>query len=215
MHASTPLTARLAALAVAMVACGAAQAQIHTLKLGAAQYTTHEKTNGVTGVGIPPGADASIGNASTVLLAYEYTLTPNLGVEFVIGIPPKIKARATGSVAFLGEVLTAKNLAPTALLTYHFGQSGDRLRPYVGVGLNYTKFIGVTTPYGWDVKLSDSVGLAGHMGLDYAIDKQWGLYASVAATKVKSDLLAISGTVLQSTIDFKPIIFSAGLLFRF
>jgi outer membrane protein len=215
MHTSTHLTARLAALAVAAAACGGAEAQVHTLKLGAAQYTTHEKTNGVTGVGIPPGADATIGNASTLLLAYEYMVMPNLGVEVVIGIPPKIKARASGSVAFLGEVLTAKNLGPTAFLTYHFGQSGDRLRPYVGLGLNYTKFVGVTTPYAWDVKLSDSVGLAGHMGLDYAIDKQWGLYASVAATKVKSDLVAVSGTVLQTSIDFKPIIFSAGLAFRF
>lgn len=213
MHSSTRYIAAIASAAA--MASGAAQAQVHTLKLGAAQYTTHEKTSGVTGVGIPAGADATIGNASTVLLVYEYALAPNLGIELVLGVPPKIKARASGSVAFLGEVLTAKNLGPTVLLTYHFGQAGATLRPYVGLGVNYTRFTGVTTPYGWDVKLSDSVGLAGHVGLDYAIDKQWGLYASVAAAKVKSDLLAVSGTVLQSTIDFKPIIYSAGVLFRF
>jgi outer membrane protein len=212
MHSST----RLIALTVAAVAvCGAAQAQVHTLKLGAAQYTTHEKTNGVTGVGIPAGADATIGNANTVLFVYEYALQPNLGIELVLGAPPKIKARASGSVAFLGEVLTAKNVAPTLLLTYHFGAAGSTFRPYVGVGLNYTKFTGVTTPYGWQVSLSDSVGLAGHVGLDLAIDKQWGAYASIAAAKVKSDLVAISGTVLQSTIDFKPIIYSAGVFYRF
>jgi outer membrane protein len=39
---------------------------------------------------------------------------PNLGVEFVLGIPPTIKAKATGSVAFLGDnVLSARNVAPT------------------------------------------------------------------------------------------------------
>ena len=214
MHSSNRFIA-IHVATVATLACAGAQAQVHTLKLGVAQYTTHERTTGVTGVGIPAGADATIGDAGTVLLVYEYTLQPNLGIELVLGIPPKIKARASGSVAFLGDVLTAKNLGPTVLLTYHFGQAGDSLRPYVGLGVNYTKFTGVTTPYGWQVSLSDSVGLAGHVGLDYAIDKQWGLYASVAAAKVKSDLVAVSGTVLQTTIDFKPIIYSAGLLFRF
>ena len=42
--------------------------------------------------------------------------------------PPRIKARATGSVAFLGDdVLSAKNVAPTLFLNYHFGAPGDRV----------------------------------------------------------------------------------------
>ena len=63
---------------------------------------------------MPPGADADVGNATTVIFVYERMLTPNIGVEFVLGVPPKIKAKATGSVAFLGDdVLAAKNVAPT------------------------------------------------------------------------------------------------------
>ena len=210
-------TIRLIALAAVatLTASGAAQAQDSTLKGGVIYYQTHARTNGVTGIGIPPGADATVGNATTVLLTYEYALSPNVGVELVLGVPPKIKARASGSVAFLGEVLTARNVAPTLLFNYHFFAPGSTLRPYLGVGINYTKFTHVTTPYAWDARLSDSTGLAAQVGLDWALTKQWGLFASVAKVDVKSNLTATGAVVLQSTIDFRPITYSVGASFRF
>jgi outer membrane protein len=203
----------LALLAVA--ATGAAQAQDNLFKVGLTRYDTHSKTTGVTGPGIPAGADAETGDATTVIFVGERLLTPNIGVELVLGVPPKITAQATGSVAFLGEVLSARNVAPTLLFNWHFGQSGDTWRPYVGLGLNYTKFTDVQTPYGWDVELSDSWGAAAQAGIDYAIDKRWSVFASVAVLKVKSDLVATGATVLQTTIDFRPIVYSTGLAYRF
>jgi outer membrane protein len=203
----------LALLAIATT--GTAQAQDNAFKLGLTRYDTHSKTTGVTGPGIPAGADAETGDATTVIFVGERLLTPNIGVELVLGVPPKITARATGSVAFLGEVLSARNVAPTLLFNWHFGQSGDTWRPYVGLGLNYTKFTDVQTPYGWDVELSDSWGAAAQAGIDYAIDKRWSLFASVAVLKVKSDLVATGATVLQTTIDFRPIVYSTGLSYRF
>ena len=93
----------LAAVAT-LVFNGAAQAQAQaqdstsrsTLKAGVIFYQTHSRTNGVTGIGIPPGADATVGNATTLLMTYEYALSPNFGVELVLGVPPKITARASG-----------------------------------------------------------------------------------------------------------------------
>jgi len=200
---------------LATVAAASAQAQDSTLKLGLTRYDAHSKTNGISGVGLPAGADAEVGDATTVIFVYEYQLAPNIGLELVLGVPPKIKAKATGSVAFLGDVLEARNMAPTLLLNYHFGQTGDTWRPYVGAGINYTKFVDISTPYGWDVSLSDSWGPAVQAGIDYAINKQWGAFASVAAVKVKSDLVATGATVLQTTIDFRPVVYSVGLSYRF
>src|SRR5512138_2510792 len=99
------MTNKLHALAAAcaMLACGAASAQSNVVQIGVTDYTTHSRTNGITGVGVPPGADAEVGNAVTVLFTYERYFTPNVGVELVLGIPPRIKAKATGSVAFLGD----------------------------------------------------------------------------------------------------------------
>ena len=205
----------LAAVAAALLGTGAAQAQDNVFKLGLTRYDTHSKTNGVTGPGIPAGADAETGDATTVIFVGERLVTPQFGVELVLGVPPKITARATGSVAFLGEVLSARNVAPTLLFNWHFGSAGDTWRPYAGLGINYTKFTSIKNPYGWDVQMSDSWGPAAQVGIDYAIDKRWGLFASVAAVKVKSDLVATGATVLQTTIDFRPIVYSAGAAYRF
>ena len=46
-------------------------------------------------------------------------------------------------------------------------------------------------------------------------NKQWGMFASIAAVKTKSDLVAAGSTVIQTTIDFRPIVYSAGLNYRF
>ena len=214
MHSSIriPVLVSAAVLGMAQIP---AYAQSQTLKGGLIRYDAHSKTNGVTGVGIPAGADAEVGDATTVFFTYEVELKPNVGIELVLGIPPKITAKATGSVAYLGEVLSARNVAPTLLVNYHFGQAGDTWRPYLGAGLNYTRFTNITTPYGWDVKLRDSVGFAAQLGVDYAYTKQAGLFASVAKVDVKSKLVATGAVVLQSTIDFRPLTYSFGASYRF
>jgi outer membrane protein len=199
-----------------LAASGAAQAQNWIVKAGAIYYQTHSETTGIQGIGIPPGADAETGNATTLLLTIERTFTPNLSVEFVLGIPPTIKAEGTGSVAFLGEVLSAKNVAPTLLFNYTFFEPTATWRPYVGAGINYTRFTDIkTTLPVQSVDMSDSWGLALQAGVNYAVDKNWGLFASIARVDVKSDLVAVGSTVLTTTIDFKPITYSFGAWYRF
>jgi outer membrane protein len=205
----------LTLLALAGLASTASQAQLNTVKAGVIYYQTHAETTGVTGIGVPPGADADVGNATTVLLSFEREIAPNIGAELVLGWPPTIKATGAGSVAFLGEVVSTKNVSPTLLVNYHFGDRAAKWRPYLGLGVNYTYFADAKTPYGWDVNLSSSWGLAAQAGIDVALDKQWGLFASIAMLQVKTDLVAIGATVLQTTIDFKPVTYAAGVLYKF
>ena len=162
----------IAALLGATLIGSAAQAQLNTVKLGITRYDTHSTTTGVVGIGVPPGADASTGDGTTVIGVYERRITPNLGIELVLGVPPKITAQATGTVAFLGEVLSARNAAPTVLLNYHFGAETDALRPYVGAGINYTRFTSIKSKLAPSVQMSDSVGLALQVGADYWFSKQ-------------------------------------------
>ena len=213
MHTSL----RSLAIAVAAAsAAAAAPAQMNVIKVGVADYTTHSRTNGVTGIGVPAGADAQTGDAVTLLFEYERYLTPNWGVELALGLPPRIKAKATGSVAFLGDdILSAKNVTPTLFVNYHFGATGDRWRPYIGLGINYTRFVGIESRLASDVRMSDSVGPAGKVGLEYVLSSQWSLFASVSALRVKTDLVASGSTVLQTTIDLRPVVYSFGAAFRF
>lgn len=204
--------AGLSALALAL----GASAQDNIVKLGYTYYTTNSRTDGIVGIGVPAGSDAKTGNASTVIVTYERMLGPQLGAEFVLGLPPRIKSRALGTVAFLGDdVLSAKFVAPTFFMNWHFGQQGDTWRPYAGLGINFTRFIGIRSVLARDVAMGDSTGLAGQLGVDWSLDRRWSLFGSVAALDVKSKLVASGSTVLQTTIDFRPIVYTLGTSYRF
>lgn len=206
------LAAALAALLVSPVV----SAQDWTIKVGVIRYDTHSKTTGIKGIGIPPGADAETGDSTTALLLIERRFTPNISAELALGIPPTVRAKATGSVAFLGDnVLSAKNVAPTLMVNYNFGDEAQTLRPYIGAGINYTTFRSIKSTLAPKVEMSDSTGLALQAGIHYAFSKQMGMYASVARVDVKTDVVATASTVLTTTIDFRPITYSVGLTFKF
>lgn len=196
----------------------AAQAQDNVFKIGVTRYDTHAKTNGISGIGVPAGADAKVSDENTIILVYERLFGPNFGAELVMGIPPKLKATATGSAAFLnatGTVLEAENWAPTLLFNYHFFEPGATWRPYVGVGINYTKFKDVSSSIADDVKMGTSWGPAAQVGIDYAITKDISAFASFAVVKVKSKVVVSGATVLTTTVDFRPTVYSVGVSYKF
>ncbi len=68
---------------------------------------------------------------------------------------------------------------------WYFGDASSKVRPYIGAGVNYTTFFdekfndtgkeaGLT-----DLSLKDSWGMAGQVGLDYLINRDWLINASV------------------------------------
>lgn len=206
--------------ALLLGAAGPARAQesyaANVVKLSASYYDTTGGANNVGGIGVPSGADVSYSGSMTAIFTYERMFTPNIGLELVIGIPPTTKANAEGSIAFLGnDIMSAKSVSPTLLLNYHFGAPEDKWRPYVGVGINYTKFTDVKSRLGWNVEMGDNWGWAAQGGIAYAIDKNWGLFASVAYADVKSNIVATSATVLTATADFKPFVYSFGVSYGF
>jgi outer membrane protein len=212
---------RQAALSLAVSAAlaafaGAARAEgENVFKLGVSRYDAHAKTNGISGIGVPPGADADVEDATTFIFVYERLFTPNIGLEFVLGVPPTIRANATGSAAFLGEVLSAKNVAPTLFLNYHFFDPGATWRPYLGVGVNYTKFTSVKSNLASDVEMGSSTGLAAQGGITYAITKDIAAFASIAWVDVKSKVVVSGNTVLTTTVDFRPLVYSLGVSYQF
>lgn len=216
----------LAIAVAALSAGGVALAQDNMVKVGVVYYDTSSSTSGlaVTPPVLPAGSDAKTGDAWTLVFAYERALTPNVGVKIDLGLPPTIDAKATGPIAGLGEILSAKNVSPTVFLTYAFGKPGDTWRPAVAAGLNYTYFADVKSPYpNTDLKMSDSWGLALQVGLDYAIDKNWGVFASATRIDVSSNIEATGVQVpgvpvpinMKTTVDFNPWTYAVGLLYRF
>jgi outer membrane protein len=226
----------IAVAAVAVLAGGVAQAQDNIFKIGLIRYDTHSETSGLSAsaagnpIQLPPG-DATTTDATTLLLTYERMLMPNVGLEFVVGIPPEIKANADGNLAAalrqLGygtDILSAKNVSPTVLLNYHFGQPGDVWRPYLGAGINYTRFTSIKSSLPTDsISMSSSTGLAIQAGVNYAVDKNWGLFASIARVDTKTDVDAVVSAgvlapvpvTIKTSVDLKPWTYAFGAYWAF
>lgn len=134
---------------------------------------------------------------------------------------------ATGSHVNLYNNVTVarvKQTAPTVFLNYKFFEQSAALRPYVGVGLNYTKFKVPSTAAGNElysdgkvrISSSDSFGLAFQVGGTYQIDKNWSLNAGWTTAAVRNDVvIRTDHTEERLFYRFHPSVFSATVGYSF
>jgi outer membrane protein len=218
--------------ALALTASGAFadQAGPNDVRLG--MYFVHyeSEADDISGPYVPPGLNVHLNNVETLYVAYVRSLSSHLNVELAFGYPPLTKTEGRGpaklgSVPYNGQVIsTARWVAPTLLLEYVFGSPSSRLRPYVGVGVNYTKFVNrQSTAAGnavsggpTSISLTSSVGPAATAGLSYEINPRWHVYASYSVAQVNSKLKAdTAGLIRTSEVHFWPntLVVSAGYSF--
>lgn len=136
-----------------------------------------------------------------------YFFTPNLALDVLGGLPFKHNIQLNG-----GKVGSTKHLPPIISLQWHFAP-GAKVRPFVGVGLNYTYFYDEHLDNGTKLELSDSWGAALQAGLDFALDKQWSLGGDVRYARINSSV-KIDGQKVGS-VDVDPFIYSLNLAYRF
>jgi outer membrane protein len=223
------LPALLAATALCGLGATAAHAQSQMVYIGGAYININSKADALEGPDTPPDARLDVDDAKTLIFGYQRYFDDHWGIDLALGIPPKHKVHGRGSLEGFGQISSSKQVAPTLFANYRFGNAGDKLRPFVGIGINYTRFTDTksTTAGDWasggptKLKLSDSWGLAAQVGASYALTDQWSLNATVAAAKVKSDLKATTTTadgdtvVRRTTIDFRPVVFTMSLGYSF
>ena len=220
-------------VAVALATAGSAYAQDtdpNDVRLG--MYFVHYDTaaTDISGPFVPSGLNTHVENVETLYLAYVRTLSPHFVAELAVGYPPLTKTEGKGpatlgSVPYNGQVIsTARWIAPTLLFEYVFGDPASRLRPYVGLGVNYTRFIDrQSTAAGnaasggpTSISLPSSVGPTVTAGVSYRLAERWHVYASYSVGQVNSKLTADTGGVLRtSEIHFWPntLVVSVGYAF--
>ena len=139
-----------------------------------------------------------------------YFVTPNIGLELVLTYPQKHDVTLNG--VNLGSV---KHLPPTLLAQYHFIPNGT-IRPYLGAGINYTRFSSVSLSAGPGLPLDvskSSWGGALQAGVDFQVAKQWFLNVDLKKVWIDTDV-KLNGTKLTNArID--PVLFSVGIGYRF
>ncbi|MFM2052786.1 MAG: hypothetical protein RL456_823 [Pseudomonadota bacterium] len=154
--------------------------------------------------------DVSVNSKVIPEVDFSYFITPNLAAELILTVPQKHDVRST---AHGGKIGTLKHLPPTLTLQYHFTDLGlGGLRPYVGAGLNYTRFSSVSLPAGYAIE-KNSVGLALQLGADYAIDKNWSVNVDVKKVTIRTDLSLNGGTL--GTLKVDPLLVGVGVGYKF
>jgi len=159
-----------------------------------------------------------VNNNTQLGLTFGYMITDNIGVELLAATPFEHKV-GTGPT---GNIATVKHLPPTLMAQYYFGSKEDKLRPYLGAGLNYTfffdeKFNNNGKSYGLtDLDLSSSWGFAAQAGMDYMLTDNWMLNASVWWMNIETDVKFKAGGV-QQKVDTRldPFVFMFGAGYRF
>jgi outer membrane protein len=176
-----------------------------------ARATNLNWDNGQSTPAIQPGGsglDVNAKNKTIPELDISYFFTKNIAAELVLTYPQRVDVRSYSTS--LGTVTA---LPPTLLAQYHFTQFGP-LKPYVGAGINYTRFGSreLSTAGTYSVEKS-SVGYAAQIGTDYMLTKNWGINFDVKYLQIKTDVL--SAGVSAGTLDLSPIATSVGVTYKF
>ncbi len=158
------------------------------------------------------GLDLTINDKVIPGVDISYFLTPQIAVELVLTYPQKQTIRSNGT-----DIGSLKHLPPTLTAQYHFTSFGA-FKPYVGAGLNYTRFSSVrfdpavqTAP---QPSLSkNNVGLAVQVGFDCEFIKN--TYFNVDAKKVQIRTDVSSAGTEVGTFEVDPWLIGVGIGRRF
>ncbi|ODP35889.1 OmpW family protein [Pandoraea sp. ISTKB] len=172
----------------------------------------------VRAIGIMPDSHASgsvlptlgvtVNNAIVPELDFTYMILDNVGVELILGMS---RHQLTSNLGHLGGVNV---LPPTLLLQYHFNHAG-KVRPYVGAGINYTRFWNSNLNAGGtpiDIK-NHSVGPALQAGVDIQMTKNLFFNIDIKKIWMKTDT-SLAGTDL-GTLHIDPLIVGVGVGMKF
>jgi outer membrane protein len=153
------------------------------------------------------GLGLSVNNKWIPEVDVSYFFNKNMAVELVLTVPQKHTLHSNTLSADIG---TLKHLPPTLLAQYHFDASG--FKPYVGAGINYTKFSSVNLPAGVDIDRS-SWGPALQVGVDIPLSGNMYLNFDLKKVYIRTDVSA--GNVNLGTFKVDPVLAGVGLGWRF
>ncbi|MEW9680228.1 OmpW family protein [Pseudomonas sp. TE50-2] len=222
------LSASLVALALAAPVAHAHQAGDFILRAGAITTAPNESSGDIKLDGAKvSGTKATLDSDTQLGLAFAYMLTDHIGLELLAATPFQHKVGVKGLGPGLdGKLADIKQLPPTLSLQYYPMEPSSKFQPYAGVGINYTMFFDEDLTsnrkaQGFsNMKLKDSVGIAGQLGMDYMLTDNLLLNAAVwyvdIDTKASIDgpsALGVGKTKVD--VDVDPWVYMVGIGYKF
>lgn len=153
------------------------------------------------------GLGLTINNKTIPEVDVSYFFTPNIAAELILTVPQKHSLYAGGA-----KIGTLKHLPPSLLAQYHFTQFSG-FKPYLGAGLNYTRFSSVNIAVPGVTIDKNSWGPALQAGVDIPLSKNLYLNFDVKKVYIKTDVFA--GGAKAGTFKVDPVLVGVGLGWRF
>ncbi|PZO09428.1 MAG: hypothetical protein DCF27_05840 [Lysobacteraceae bacterium] len=154
--------------------------------------------------------DADVGDNWRPTITGEYFFRDNWGIEILASLPFQHDIDLNGVKAG-----STKHLPPTLSLQYHFNGS-EKVKPFIGAGVNYTIFFSQETTgplAGANLDLDNSWGLAAHAGVDFAVgDKKW-LRVDARWIDIDTDVKVNGASV--GTVNIDPMVYGAAFVWQF
>ncbi|KIQ30005.1 OmpW/AlkL family protein [Xanthomonas campestris] len=203
---STVLFAALAAASVSAPALAQSKGD-WLLGIGAHQVAPKSDNGSLAGGTL----DVDVGTDIRPTITAEYFIADNWGIEVLAALPFEHDINIRG----LGRVGSTKHLPPVVSLQYHFNSQG-KVSPFVGAGINYTRFFSTETSgalAGNDLDLDASWGLAAHAGLDVKISDRGALRVDLRWIDIDSDA-SLNGNRI-GTVNIDPLVYGVAYVHRF
>jgi len=189
------------------------------VRIGGSNIAPKQDNGDILGLGI------TVDDDSTLSITGEYMVSPVFGIELLASTPFEHDVSVAGI-----QVSTVKHLPPTLSLNYHF-DTGMDLKPYVGVGLNYTTFfsekntqgfvaldgaLGGSTPVAGDPKLTldDSFGIALQAGVDLMVNESTSINVGVRWIDIDADIL-LNGADTGVSAEIDPLVYTLSIGYKF
>lgn len=222
------LSASLFALALAAPVAHAHQAGDFIVRAGAITVNPNEDSSDIKLDGTKvSGTKATLDSDTQLGLTFAYMLTDHIGLELLAATPfhhtVGVKGLGPGLDGKLGDI---KQLPPTLSLQYYPMEPSSKFQPYAGIGLNYTMFFDEDLDsnrkaQGFsNLKVKDSFGLAGQLGMDYMITDHflvnaavWYIDIDTKATMDGPSALGVGKTKVD--VDVNPWVYMVGVGYKF
>jgi outer membrane protein len=168
-----------------------------------------------------PGATVGVSTSVMPEIDFTYFATNHIGFELILATT-KHNITGEGTLAPVGTLASTWVLPPTLTAQYHFIPDGH-VRPYVGVGLNWTIFYSsgpsdalVAAVGPTDVSLSNSVGVAFQGGVDIDLSKTIFLNLDIKYITMGTNATLTTGALVNKVdVDINPLVYGIGLGMRF
>ncbi|MFZ7236393.1 OmpW/AlkL family protein [Avibacterium gallinarum] len=169
----------------------------------------------------PIDVNLKVSDNAQLGLTATYMLTDNIGVE-LLGATPfshKIKANVPAAGLNLGQVAKLKQLPPSLYVQYYFLDKDAGSRPYVGAGLNYTRFFSAKSTHAAVTDLQvkkHSFAPVVNAGIDIKLADNLYLNTAMWYTQIKTTArFNALGAAHEVDVKLNPFVFFMGLGYNF